>query len=100
MCEVFSPDPPWGPERGKICQRGFQRTSFSYWKASLAMQNSSADQKATATILYDFHVCKWKNAYTCIKDLNALRTLMNFLCIYIGEGKGCTNTYILVKISK
>ena len=31
-----------------------------------------------------------KNAY--IKDLNALRILMNFLCIYLGEkGGGCTN---------
>ena len=30
-----------------------------------------------------------KNAY--IKDLNALRILMNFLCIYLGEkGGGCT----------
>ena len=36
--------------------------------------------------MYDFHVCKWKNAY--IKDLNTLRILMNFLCIYLGEGKG------------
>ena len=27
-----------------------------------------------------------KNAY--IKDLNALRILMNFLCIYLGEKKG------------
>ena len=26
-----------------------------------------------------------KNAY--IKDLNALRILMNFLCIYLGEGR-------------
>ena len=31
-----------------------------------------------------------KNAY--IKDLNALRILMNFLCIYLGEkGGGCNN---------
>ena len=31
-----------------------------------------------------------KNAY--IKDLNALRILMNFLCFYLGEkGGGCTN---------
>ena len=37
-------------------------------------------------ILYAFHVCKWKNAY--ITDLKALRILMNFLCIYLGEGKG------------
>ena len=27
-----------------------------------------------------------KNAY--IKDLNALRILMNFLCIYLGEKRG------------
>ena len=34
----------------------------------------------------NFHVCKWKNAY--IKDLNALRILMNFLNIYLGEKRG------------
>ena len=28
----------------------------------------------------------WDKAY--IKDLNAWRFLMNFLCIYLGEGKG------------
>ena len=34
-----------------------------------------------------------KNPY--IKDLNALRILMNFLCIYLGEkGRGCTNACI------
>ena len=34
-----------------------------------------------------------KNAY--IKDLNALRILMNFLCIYLGEkGGGGTNACI------
>ena len=34
-----------------------------------------------------------KNAY--IKDLNSLRILMNFLCIYLGEkGGGCTNACI------
>ena len=34
-----------------------------------------------------------KNAY--IKDLIALRILMNFLCIYLGEkGGGCTNACI------
>ena len=35
-----------------------------------------------------------KNAY--IKDLNALRILMNFLCIYLGEkGRGAlTHVYI------
>ena len=31
------------------------------------------------------------NAY--IKDLNALRILMNFLCIYSGNGRGCTYRY-------
>ena len=36
-----------------------------------------------------------KNAY--IKDLNALRILMNFLCIYSGEkGGGCTNVCICI----
>ena len=39
-----------------------------------------------AFILCNFHVYKWENAY--IKDLYALRILMNFLCIYLGEGKG------------
>ena len=34
----------------------------------------------------NFHVYKWENAY--IKDLYALRILMNFLCIYLGEGRG------------
>ena len=44
-------------------------------------------------ILCNFHVCKWNNAY--IKDLNALRILMNFLCIYLGEKRGgCTNACI------
>ena len=37
-------------------------------------------------MLCDFHVYKWENAY--IKDLYALRILMNFLCIYLGEGRG------------
>ena len=36
--------------------------------------------------LCNFYVCKWKNAY--IKDFNALRILMNFLCIYLGEEGG------------
>ena len=40
-------------------------------------------------ILCYFHVSKWKNAY--INDLNALRILINFLCIYLGEEMGgCT----------
>ena len=43
-----------------------------------------------AFILCNIHVCKWKNGY--IKDLIALRILMNFLCIYLGEKRGgCTN---------
>ena len=58
----------------------------------LLLKNSSSDQKATATILYDIHVCKWKNAD--IKDLNALRILMNFLCIIKGKERGCTNACI------
>ena len=33
-----------------------------------------------------------KNAF--IKDFNALRILMNFLCIYLGEKGGCTNACI------
>ena len=39
-----------------------------------------------------------KNAY--IKDLNAFRILMNFLCIYLGEkrGGGCTNACICMEI--
>ena len=40
----------------------------------------------SAFILCNFHVSKWDKAY--IKDLNAWRFLMNFLCIYLGEGKG------------
>ena len=40
-----------------------------------------------------------KNAF--IKDLNALRILMNFLCIYLGvkhvkRGGGCTNACICI----
>ena len=46
-------------------------------------------------ILCSFHVCKWKNAY--IKDSNALRILMNFQCIYLGEkGGGGGALYIYV----
>ena len=38
-----------------------------------------------------------KNAY--IKNLNALRILMNFLCIYLGEKRGvCTNACICMGI--
>ena len=38
-----------------------------------------------------------KNAY--IKDLKALRILMNFLCIYLGEKRGeCTNACICMGI--
>ena len=37
-------------------------------------------------ILCNSHICTWKNAY--IKDLNACRSLMNFLCIYLGEKRG------------
>ena len=38
-----------------------------------------------------------ENAY--IKDLNALRILMNFLCIYLGKKKGgCTNACICMGI--
>ena len=51
----------------------------------------------STSILCNFHVCKWKNAY--IKDLNALRILMNFLCIYLDEKKGggvCSNACIFM----
>ena len=34
----------------------------------------------------NFHVYNWKNAN--VKDLSSWRILMNFLCIYLGEGKG------------
>ena len=40
----------------------------------------------SAFILYNFNVSKWVKAY--IKDLNAWRFLMNFLCIYLDEGRG------------
>ena len=39
-------------------------------------------------IMCDFHACKWKNAYTCLKNLNIWRILMNCLCIYISETIG------------
>ena len=42
--------------------------------------------KCSTFILCNVHVCKWKNAY--IKDLNALRILIKFLCIYLGEERG------------
>ena len=39
----------------------------------------------------------WKNAH--IKDLNALRILINSLCIYLGGGKeGCTNACMHVYV--
>ena len=40
----------------------------------------------SAFILCNIHVYKWEKAY--IEDLNALRILMNFLCIYLGEKGG------------
>ena len=51
----------------------------------------------SAFILCNFHVSKWDNAH--IKDLNAWRFLMNFLCtfcIYLNEGRGCTNACICI----
>ena len=46
-------------------------------------------------VLCNFHVCNWKNAD--IKDLNALRILINFLWIYLVEkGGGCTNACICI----
>ena len=87
--EVFGPYLPSG-----ISKEGKNR---SQEVGGPLLKNCSSDQKATATILYDFHVCKWKNAH--IKDLNALRILMNFLCIYLGEGKeGCTNACMHVYV--
>ena len=40
----------------------------------------------SAFILCNFHVFMRENAY--INDLNTWRILMNFLCIYLGEGRG------------
>ena len=41
----------------------------------------------------DFYAVKLWSVY--IEDLNALRILINFLCIYLGEkGGGCTNACI------
>ena len=50
----------------------------------------------SAFILCNFHVSKWDKAY--IKNLNAWRFLMNFLCIYLGEGRvgGCINACIFI----
>ena len=48
----------------------------------------------SAFILCNFHVSKWDKAY--IKDLNAWRFLMNFLCIYLGEGKGGALMHVYV----
>ena len=39
-----------------------------------------------AFILCQVYVYKWENAY--LKDLYALRILMNFLCIHLVEGRG------------
>ena len=49
----------------------------------------SVDFYAVKCLIYIYFVwfpCKWKNAY--INDLYALRILMNFLCIYLGEKRG------------
>ena len=48
----------------------------------------------SAFILCNFHVYKWEKAY--IKDLNALRFLMNFLCICLDEGKGGALMHVYV----
>ena len=40
----------------------------------------------SALIMCNFHVYNWENAN--IKDLNAWRILMKFLCIDLGEGRG------------
>ena len=48
----------------------------------------------SAFILCNFHVFKMEDAY--IKDLNAWRILMNFLCIYLGEGRGGALMHVYV----
>ena len=48
----------------------------------------------SAFILCNFNVFTRENAY--IKDLNALRILMIFLCIYLGEGKGGALMHVYV----
>ena len=49
----------------------------------------------SALILCNLHDFTRENAY--IKDLNASRFFMNFLCIYLGEGRGCTNACICME---
>ena len=46
--------------------------------------------------LYNFNVSKWEKAY--IKDLNAWRFLMNFLCINLDEGRGGALMHVYVYI--
>ena len=48
----------------------------------------------SAFIWCNFHVYKWEKVY--IKDLNAWRFLMNFLCIYLDEGKGVALMHVYV----
>ena len=63
----------------------FDAYSTSFWIYShfaLFFSAISADFYAVKCLIYiyfvyNFHVCNWKNVY--IKDLNALRILMNFL---------------------
>ena len=70
---------------GSIPKSNFETFSTSFWTYShfALFQCNFVDFYAVKCLIYiflcNFHVCKWKNAY--IKDLNALRILMNFLCI-------------------
>ena len=50
----------------------------------------------SAFILYNFNVSKWEKAY--IKDLNAWRFIMNFLCILLDEGRGDALMHVYVYI--
>ena len=52
------------------------------------------ERALSAFILCNFHVFTRENAY--IKDLNTWRILMNFLCIYLGEGRGGALMHVYV----
>ena len=58
---------------------------FAYFNA-IFIEFYAVKSFISAFILCNFHVFTRENAY--IKDLNAWSILMNFLCIYFGEGKG------------
>ena len=73
-------------------------TSYRTYSHFALFNAISVDFYAVNRLIYiyficNFHVCNWKNVY--IKDLNALRILMNFLWIYLDErGRVCTNACI------